>query len=72
VPTIGAKEERQFDITYTLLADKPSVDKALQQVQSIQHDRPTEVRKTLWSTYRKINQRQAPEIHSLAPKTSGH
>jgi hypothetical protein len=46
VPTIGAKEERHFDITYTLLADKPSVDKALQQVQSIQHDRPTEVRKT--------------------------
>ncbi len=46
VPAIGPKEERQFDITYTLLSDKVSVDKALQQVQSIQHDRPTETRNT--------------------------
>jgi hypothetical protein len=46
VPTIAAKEKRQFDITYTLLADKAAVDEALQQVQSIQHERPTEVRKT--------------------------
>jgi hypothetical protein len=46
VPTIGAKEQRQFDITYTLLPDKAAVDKALQQVQSIQHERPTEVRKS--------------------------
>jgi len=46
VPVIGPKEERQFDITYTLLSDKVSVDKALQQVQSIQHDRPTETRNT--------------------------
>jgi Domain of unknown function (DUF4432) len=46
VPTIGAKEQRQFDITFTLLADKAAVDKALQQVQSIQNGRPTEVRKT--------------------------
>ena len=46
VPVIGAKEERHFDITYTLLSDKVSVDKALQQVQSIQHDRPTETRNT--------------------------
>jgi hypothetical protein len=45
VPTIGAKEERHFDIIYTLLADKAAVDKALQQVQSIQQERPTEVRK---------------------------
>jgi hypothetical protein len=45
VPTIGAKEERHFDITYTFLGDKPSVDKALQQVRSILNDRPTEVRK---------------------------
>lgn len=45
VPTIGSKEERHFDITYTLLADKDAVDKALQQVQSIQHGRPTETRK---------------------------
>ena len=46
VPTIGAKEERHFDITYTLLADKAAVDKALQQVQSIQQERPIEVRST--------------------------
>jgi hypothetical protein len=44
VPTIGPKEQRDFDITYTLLADKSAVDKALQQVKSILHDRPTEVR----------------------------
>ena len=43
---MAAKEKRQFDITYTLLADKAAVDKALEQVQSIQHERPTEVRKT--------------------------
>ena len=46
VPVIGPKEQRHFDITYTLLPDKDSVDKALQQVQSIQHGRPTETRKT--------------------------
>ena len=46
VPTIGPKEERGFDVTYTLLADKVAVDKALQQVQSIQQNRPTEIRKT--------------------------
>jgi hypothetical protein len=46
VPTIGAKEERHFDITYTLLADKAAVERALKQVQSIQQQRPTEVRKT--------------------------
>jgi len=45
VPTIGPKEERHFDITYTLLVGKVAVDKALQQVQSIQHGRPTEIRK---------------------------
>jgi hypothetical protein len=44
VPTIGPKEQRNFDITYTLLADKSAVDKALQQVKSILHDRATEVR----------------------------
>jgi hypothetical protein len=43
VPTIGPKEQRDFDITYTLLADKSAVDKALQQVKSILDDRPTEV-----------------------------
>jgi hypothetical protein len=46
VPTIGPEEERHFDITYTLLAGKVAVDKALHQVQSIQHGRPTEIRKT--------------------------
>jgi hypothetical protein len=46
VPTIGAREQRHFDITYTLLADKTAVGGALQQVQKIQHERPTEVRKT--------------------------
>lgn len=46
VPTIGSKERRDFDITYTLLADKAAVDQAVQKVESIQGDRPTEVRKT--------------------------
>jgi hypothetical protein len=46
VPTIGPKEQRHFDITYTFLPDKSAVDSALQKVQRIQHDRPTEVRKT--------------------------
>ena len=46
IPTIGPKEQRQFDITYTFLADKSAVDNALQKIQKIQHDRPTEVRKT--------------------------
>jgi hypothetical protein len=45
VPTIGPKEERHFDITYTLLTDKLAVDKALQQVQSIQHGRTSEISK---------------------------
>jgi len=45
VPTIGSKEERHFDITYTLLAGKVAVENALKQVQSIQHGRPTETRK---------------------------
>ena len=44
VPTIGAKEQRHFVITYTLLADKATIDKALQQVRSILNGRPTEVR----------------------------
>jgi Domain of unknown function (DUF4432) len=45
VPTIGPKEERHFDMTYTLLADKVAVDKALQQIQTIQQSRPTEIHK---------------------------
>lgn len=46
VPTIGPKQQRQFSISYSLLADKPAVDKALQQVKSIQDGRGTEVRQT--------------------------
>lgn len=46
VPTIAPKEERQFEITYSLLPDKEAVDQALQKVKSIQNERPTEVRKT--------------------------
>ncbi|RMV78946.1 hypothetical protein ALP07_05349, partial [Pseudomonas savastanoi pv. glycinea] len=45
VPTIAPKEQRQFQISYSLLADKGAVDKALGQVKSIQDGRETEVRK---------------------------
>jgi hypothetical protein len=46
VPTIGAKEHKQFRISYSLLADKAAVDKALKQVSEIQGGRETEVRQT--------------------------
>jgi outer membrane protein OmpA-like peptidoglycan-associated protein len=46
VPTIGPKEQRHFDITYTFLPDKAAVDQALQKVQTIQHQRPTEMHDT--------------------------
>ena len=46
VPTIGPKEQRRFDITYTFLPDKAAVDQALQRVQTIQHQRPTETHET--------------------------
>ena len=46
VPTIGPKEHRQFHISYSLLADKLAVDKALQRVVDIQGGRETEVRPT--------------------------
>ncbi len=46
VPTIGPKEHRQFDLTFTLLPDKTAVDQAVQQVQTILNNRPTEVRDT--------------------------
>ncbi len=36
VPTIGPKEHKQFRISYSLLADKAAVDKALKQVSEIQ------------------------------------
>lgn len=44
VPTIGPKQQRQFQISYSLLADKGAVDQALGQVKSIQNGRDTEVR----------------------------
>ncbi|MGC5699254.1 aldose 1-epimerase family protein [Pseudomonas sp. NFXW11] len=46
VPSIGAKEQRQFQIRYSLLADKAAVDKALNRVGQIQAGRQTEVRPT--------------------------
>ncbi|MNT88008.1 hypothetical protein D3C72_2284970 [compost metagenome] len=46
VPRIGPKEHRQFHISYSLLADKVAVDKALRQVGEIQGGRETEVRQT--------------------------
>jgi Domain of unknown function (DUF4432) len=46
VPKIGPKEQRHFDITFTLLPDKTAVDQALERVQTILNDRPTEVRNT--------------------------
>jgi hypothetical protein len=46
VPTIGPKEQRHFDITYTFLPDKAAVDQALQRVQAIQRKRPTEMHET--------------------------
>jgi Domain of unknown function (DUF4432) len=55
VPTIGPKEQRHFDITYTLQPDKTAVDGALQQVQKIQHERPTEIRKSPLVTLRKTD-----------------
>lgn len=44
VPKIGAKEVRQFRISYSLLADKPQVDQAVASVKQIQQGRATEVR----------------------------
>jgi hypothetical protein len=46
VPTIGPKEHKQFRISYSLLADKAAVDKALKQISEIQGGRQTEVRQT--------------------------
>ncbi|MEX5571768.1 aldose 1-epimerase family protein [Pseudomonas lijiangensis] len=45
VPTIAPKEQRQFQISYSLLADKGAVDTALGQIKTIQDGRATEVRK---------------------------
>jgi hypothetical protein len=46
VPTIGSHEQRSFDLTFALLANKTSVEEALQQIETIQAGRPTETRKT--------------------------
>jgi hypothetical protein len=46
VPTIAPKEHRQFQINYSLLADKSAVDNALKRVSEIQGGRETEVRQT--------------------------
>ena len=46
VPTIGPKEQREFQIRYSLLADKVAVDNALSRVSQIQQGRQTEVRPT--------------------------
>ncbi|MDO5288350.1 MAG: aldose 1-epimerase family protein [Pseudomonadota bacterium] len=44
VPTIGPKETRDFEITYTLLDSKAKVDEALGRVHTILAGRPTSVR----------------------------
>ncbi|MNL80393.1 hypothetical protein D3C87_2072340 [compost metagenome] len=44
MPTIGPKEQKEFRISYSLLADKGAVDKALKRVSEIQDGRETEVR----------------------------
>ena len=46
VPVIGAHEERQFELTFELLANEAAVDRALQQVTAILAGRPTEIRET--------------------------
>lgn len=46
VPTIGPKEHRQFDITYTLLVGKGAVAQAMQEIQNIQRGRPSETLKS--------------------------
>jgi hypothetical protein len=46
VPTIAPKEQKQFQIHYSLLADKGAVDKALKRIDEIQGAQETEVRNT--------------------------
>ncbi|WP_047306601.1 aldose 1-epimerase family protein [Pseudomonas fluorescens] len=46
VPTIGPKEQREFQIRYSLLANKVAVDNALNRISQIQQGRQTEVRPT--------------------------
>jgi hypothetical protein len=54
VPTIGFKEQRHFDITYTFLADKFSGESALQQVRKIQNDRQPNCTNHPWWNYQKL------------------
>lgn len=44
VPTVAPKQQKQFSISYSLLADKPAVDQALKTISAIQKGRQTEVR----------------------------
>jgi hypothetical protein len=44
VPTVAPKQQKQFSISYSLLADKPAVDQALKTITAIQEGRQTEVR----------------------------
>jgi hypothetical protein len=44
VPTVAPKQQKQFSISYSLLADKPAVDQALKTISAIQEGRQTEVR----------------------------
>ncbi|OLF51173.1 aldose 1-epimerase family protein [Pseudomonas chlororaphis] len=44
VPTIDAGQSKQFQIRYSLLADKAAVDKSLADIKQIQNGRQTEVR----------------------------
>lgn len=46
VPTIGPRESREFEITYSLLDSKAKVDEALKRVDSILDGRKTTVRET--------------------------
>jgi hypothetical protein len=46
VPTIEARQSKQFLIRYSLLADKAAVDKSLAEISQIQNNRQTEVRPT--------------------------
>ncbi|QTT86196.1 aldose 1-epimerase family protein [Pseudomonas chlororaphis] len=46
VPTIEARQSKQFQIRYSLLADKAAVDKSLAEISQIQNGQQTEVRPT--------------------------
>ncbi|MDD2001952.1 aldose 1-epimerase family protein [Pseudomonas putida] len=46
VPTIGPREQRHFQLGFTLLADRTAVKQALRRIEEIQAGRPTEVRET--------------------------